>query len=244
MLTRRQTLVGIVTALFTTPWSARGASSSLGANGLGGGGGRTPVVTDVTFAPSTPASDGGAVGTVSATNSPTSWSITAGDPSGDFSIDGSGNIFFTSRGETDYDGSNSVKSATLTVSATNAFGTGNGTTAINAYADGIVDAPIGSAQYSSLLDTYHSSGSSDGRDKTNGYQPPWNVAGVDYAVGPNGKPSGDPSTISMGEVSVDTSTNVISVTGDGVTLDGYDFSLDGGYRISQSGDNLTVTNFY
>jgi hypothetical protein len=73
-------------------------------------------------------------------------------------------------------------------------------------------------------------------------RPPWCVAGVDYAVGPRSTPTKDPTTISMSGVSVDTSTRTVFVTGNRVTLDGYDFSLHGGYQVAVSGANVTISD--
>src|SRR6266536_2976708 len=66
-------------------------------NGQVASSGSAPVVINEKFYPSTPASIGGTVGTVSATNPPTSWSITAGNSAGEFAISNSGVITFTSR---------------------------------------------------------------------------------------------------------------------------------------------------
>jgi hypothetical protein len=73
-------------------------------------------------------------------------------------------------------------------------------------------------------------------------RPPCHVAGVDYAVGPQQIPTKDPTTISMAGVLVDTSTRTVTITGDNVTLDGYDFSLHGGYQVYVSGANDTISN--
>jgi hypothetical protein len=80
----------------------------------------------------------------------------------------------------------------------------------------------------------------------NGYavRPPWKVAGVDYGVGyPSTIKLAEPSTISMIGVSADRRNHTLTVTGDDVTIDGYDFSLDGGWKISvTSGTNILITN--
>jgi hypothetical protein len=73
-------------------------------------------------------------------------------------------------------------------------------------------------------------------------RPPWCVAGVDYAVGPRSTPTKDPAMISMPGVSVDPSTRTVIVTGNNVTLDGYDFSLHDGYQVAVSGANVTITD--
>ena len=76
--------------------------------------------------------------------------------------------------------------------------------------------------------------------------PSWQVAGVNYAVGPQSTPTGNPATISMSGVSVNTQTHVITVSGSNVTLSGYDFSLNGGWQIdvASGANNLTITNNY
>jgi hypothetical protein len=71
---------------------------------------------------------------------------------------------------------------------------------------------------------------------------PCHVAGVDYAVGPQQIPTKDPATISMAGVSVDKSTRTVIITGNNVTLDGYDFSSQGGYQVYISGANDTISN--
>ena len=89
---------------------------------------------------------------------------------------------------------------------------------------------VDAAQYPSLLNQYAS-------------RPSWQVAGVDYHVGaPSGTALKDPATISMAGVSVDTSTRTVNITGNNVTLDGYDFSLHGGYQVYVSGANTTIRN--
>ena len=96
-------------------------------------------------------------------------------------------------------------------------------------ADGSANAPSGTPQLANLLSGY-------------AVRPSWNVAGVDYAVGvPSGTVLKDPSTISMAGVSVDVADHVINVSGNNVTLSGYDFSLDGGWAVSvNSGNNITI----
>jgi hypothetical protein len=194
---------------------------------LGGG---APVVNNENFYPSTPASIGVTVGIVSATNSPTSWSITAGDSAGDFAINSSGVITFTSQGATDYDGSVAQKSATLTVQATNTSGSGTGIVDINAYADGSVNAPNGSAQYPTGLSGYR-------------VRPPWKVAGFDYYVGiPSGTSLSSPTSISNPNVTVSGNAVVCSGSGAAVTLNAIDFT---GYFVhipSGGCSSLTITN--
>ena len=97
--------------------------------------------------------------------------------------------------------------------------------------DGSANAPAGAPQLPNLLSSYP-------------VRPSWNVAGVDYYVGvPAGTVLKNPATISMAGVSVDTSNHVVTITGDNVTLDGYDFSLNGGWKVDvASGNNITIKN--
>ena len=190
-----------------------------------------PVVTDKTFNPSTPAWSGGTVGTVSATNSPTGWSITAGNSAGDLAISNNGVITFTSQGATDFNGSVAQKSVTLMVQATNTSGLGTGIVNINAYADGSVNAPSGSsAQYPTGLSGYR-------------VRPPWKVAGFDYYVGiPSGTTLSSPTTISNPNVTVSGGEVRCGGNGASVTLNAIDFT--GYYIYVPSGgcSSITVTN--
>jgi hypothetical protein len=95
--------------------------------------------------------------------------------------------------------------------------------------DGSANAPAGTPELPTLLSGY-------------AVRPSWNVAGVDYAVGmPSGTILKAPSTISMVGVSVDVADHVIKVSGNNITLSGYDFSLDGGWQVSiNSGNNITI----
>jgi hypothetical protein len=96
------------------------------------------------------------------------------------------------------------------------------------YSDGSANAPAGSTQLPTLLDGY-------------AVRPPWAVAGVDYAVGvPAGMTLLDPATISMAGVEVDLVAHLVTVTGNNVTLNGYDFGPGGGWGISVEG-NATNT---
>ena len=104
------------------------------------------------------------------------------------------------------------------------------TLGLDGYSDGAANAPGGTAQLPTLLNGY-------------AVRAPWQVAGVDYAVGPQpGVTFKDPSTINMAGVSVNTTSKLITITGDNVTLDGYDFAT-GGYHIFVYGKNDTISNF-
>lgn len=112
-------------------------------HGLSGG---APVVSAGSFNPSTPATNGQTVGSVVATNSPTSFAITAGDPSGDFAISNVGTITFTAQGATDFAGGSPKQTASLTVTATNGAGTSGGVAqSISAWNDGSQTAVAGAA---------------------------------------------------------------------------------------------------
>ncbi len=74
-------------------------------------------------------------------------------------------------------------------------------------------------------------------------RPPWSVAGVDYCVGyPTSTVLKDPMTLSIAGVSRNATTRVVTVTGNDVTLDGYDFSLDGGWNVGVEGANTRIIN--
>ncbi len=148
---------------------------------------------------------------IPATNIPTSWAITATSPSQPtwFTIApsggaGSGQVSLTAAGKT---GMNAAGTGTesLTVTASNAGGTSApGTATIgfqpvssDAYSsvDGSPNAPTGAPQYATILNSYVASGSPrrilgtagppNYAPAAGGFQPPWQVAGVDYPVGPN-----------------------------------------------------------
>ena len=89
------------------------------------------------------------------------------------------------------------------------------------YADGSASAPAGTAQDPNFFSDYS-------------IRPPWEVAGVDYAVGvPSGTTLKDWWTLSGPGISVDKVTGVVLVTNTtGVTLDGIDFSLHGGANVA------------
>ena len=74
-------------------------------------------------------------------------------------------------------------------------------------------------------------------------RPSWPVAGVDYCVGyPTNTVLKAPGTISMAGVSVNTTTHIVTVTGNNITLDGYDFSLDGGWQVNVQAANTKIAN--
>jgi hypothetical protein len=78
-----------------------------------------PVITPATFALTLPANLGDPVGTMTATNSPTSWAITGGNASGFYQISNGGVIVVTAAGAAGITAGQNV----LTITATNAGGT-------------------------------------------------------------------------------------------------------------------------
>jgi len=120
-----------------------------------------------------------------------------------------------------FDAAGNVSSASNT--ATSTTGT---------WDDGVAAAPAGTAQYPNLLQGYAA-------------RAPWHVAGVDYYVGPQYTPTKDPATINMSGVSVDTTNKIVHITGNNVSLDGYDFTIGGTWSISIEGSaaNTVIKNF-
>jgi hypothetical protein len=213
------------------------------------GSGPVPSIDIVTLNTHSPASNNQVVGTLTATQGPTSWSIVSCRGCREyFAISNSGAVTVTSMGAfiLTADKTSAVTSFNLVVSATNSAGTSsNATIAINVYADGLARAPAGvGAQYADLLNSY---GPGNARNSTSGYQPPWRVAGVDYGVGYSLSACGgslfDPNTMSISGVSVDTTTGKVNITGASVTIQCFDFSLESGkwYIVISSSASGTVT---
>jgi hypothetical protein len=102
--------------------------------------------------------------------------------------------------------------------------------ALGAYDDGAALAASDVAPYPALLGGYV-------------VRPPWKSAGIDYAVGaPSGMSLKDPAAILISGVSVDTANHLVEVSGNDITLDGYDFSLNGGWSVHVSGSNVRLLN--
>lgn len=106
--------------------------------------------------------------------------------------------------------------------------------------DGLAAAPTGTANYPTLLNAYIPSGS-PGRNKGNGRQAPWNVAGVDYRVGINtGVSLKDPATATLcTNCTRDVGAQQFSINGN-TTVDGWNF--DGWDVLVFAGTNVTITN--
>lgn len=189
-----------------------------------------PVIAFQTLYTSSPARALGEVGLVRAENGPTEWAIVAGDVAGDFAISKNGLVSFTDKGAVDYDGSTAQKTATLTVQASNANGSGSGLVKVEAYADGAVNAPSGSAQYPRGLSGYR-------------VRPPWKVAGFDYYVGiPDGTVLVSPTSISDPNVTISGNAVVCGGKDAAATLRGIDFT---GYYVNvpKGGcSSITITN--
>ena len=95
--------------------------------------------------------------------------------------------------------------------------------------DGFANAPTGAPQYPTYFTNLNGISPYPVR-------PPWKVAGVDYRVGINtGISLKDPATISSsiatvsGPLGAGQNANTLNIAADNVTLDGYDFTLNGGY---------------
>ena len=89
------------------------------------------------------------------------------------------------------------------------------------YTDGSANAPVGNPQLPNLLSSYS-------------VRPAWQVAGVDYAVGvPTNMTLKDPTVAANlpAGVSIDAANHVVDITANNVTLNGFDFSLHGGWGV-------------
>ncbi len=90
---------------------------------------------------------------------------------------------------------------------------------LNRFEDGSAAAPSGNALLPGVLRHYAA-------------RPPWKVAGVDYGVGvPAGPQLQDPESIAIKGVSVNATKHMIVVSGNNVTISGYEFGRSGGWGI-------------
>ena len=209
-----------------------------------------PVVLAGSFSIQLPLSSGQQVGimTTGGSSPATSWAITAGNSSDYFAISNAGVITVTSAGSSNI---TTAGNYCLTCQASSRGALGLNTAAIsvtnNQYADASANAPQGAPQYPHLLDV------NSPRTQTYGMtyvtRPPWKVAGVDYYVGidravyPTDAYLKDPYTIGTKIPGVAVSDNTVTITGNNAVLDGYDFSLGGGWVLQiNSGDNATISN--
>jgi hypothetical protein len=114
-------------------------------------GGPAPVVNSLAVVISSPVTNGGSVATATCASNCTglTWSIIGGNSAGNFAINSStGAITTTSSGVTNI--VDAHDNFVLTVQASNG-NAGNNSAAIDAYADGSVGAPAGTAQYPNLM---------------------------------------------------------------------------------------------
>lgn len=102
---------------------------------------------------------------------------------------------------------------------------------LKSFSDGLTAAPAASVQKPGLLNAYP-------------LRPAWKVAGVDYPVGvPSGTVLKNPATLAIAGVAVNITSHELVVTGDRVLLDGYDFSLNGGWSVRLMGAaNTRIVN--
>lgn len=90
-----------------------------------------------------------------------------------------------------------------------------------------------------ILDQYHAIGDPDGRDFNNSdYQPPWNVAGVDYRVGPHTVPTKAP-TVALAGCSISLVTKTFTIDDPSIIVDGYDFT---DWQMVINGNDAIVQN--
>lgn len=101
----------------------------------------------------------------------------------------------------------------------------------SAVPDGATSGPQGAPQAASLLNAYSN-------------RPNWRVAGVDYPVGIDmGTVLKDPTVDIIAGTTVDSANHLIYVTASNVVIDGYDFSLHGGYGVDvKSGSGTVIRN--
>lgn len=103
----------------------------------------------------------------------------------------------------------------------------------SAFADGCAGAPTGTIQLPNLFSGYAT-------------RPAWNVAGVDYYVGlPSNVTLKDPATAALPSgVTRNSSSHSFAVNSNNVTLDGWDFSLEGGWIVTTGStiSGLTIQN--
>jgi hypothetical protein len=112
------------------------------------------------------------------------------------------------------------------------------------YPDGLIGAPVGSAQYPAALNAF---GGVTGRVKGliggKQYQPPWNVAGVDYYVGVDSSAVlVDPAITTNLPAGCVYSGRTVFINTDGVVLQNLDCTLHSGICIKVNANNVTIQN--
>lgn len=219
-----------------------------------------PAIAATNFNLVLPVSNGQTVGSVTATNSPASFAITAGNASGFFAISSTGVITITAAGASGI----TAQTYNLTVSATNQQGSGSGAVSVavsatSGLADGLAGAPAGTPQFPNLLVVGNASVQTYGRNYA--ARPNWNVAGVDYHVGidRNAWPTnaslrdpwpGYPSTAQTAlhtslqnqGITLDTNGGTLQLPA-GFVFEGYDCSGHNGVRVVP-GEGCTIKNCF
>jgi hypothetical protein len=158
-------------------------------------------------------------------------SITGGDPAGNFALAAPGNLTVSSAGATNL--LNQTGVATITISGSNASGSDTGTETINyapsgGLADGLANASGGTAQLPTILNSYGGVGARNkGLITGKQYQPWWNVAGVDYAVGPKSgttfKDGTNSANLPAG-VTISSGCITVATSGTPLVVDSFDFT--------------------
>jgi hypothetical protein len=111
-------------------------------------------------------------------------------------------------------------------------GGSDGASCASSFVDGCLGAPVAAVRLPTILNGYAA-------------RPPWKVAGVDYAVGvPAGVILKDPEAVGVipNGATINTRNHTITVMGDNVTLDSFDFGLHNGYTVIVQAAGTTVKN--
>lgn len=208
----------------------------LSAPGGGGGGGGVGVPVINVVSPIASSNSAGAlvsgtvVATLTASNTPLSWSIVS--PTGHFAIDNSGNLSVTTSGVSAITPSGTGAVETVQVQAAN--GNGSSTVAtirVTAYNDGALSAPTGTPQVPTLFSPY-------------GRRPPWRVAGVDYYTGITaGTTLKDPTAGGLpAGTTYSSSSHQVTIGNANTTFDGWDLSIGNGIGLVIEAANAIVRN--
>src|SRR3984957_14763461 len=118
--------------------------------------------------------------------------------------------------------------------------------------DGRLNAPNGTPQLATLLNNYPSASPPNARVRwpvLTGAQPQWEVAGVDFSVGKdrsiyptNANLKNPASATPPSGVTRNSGAHTFTVTANNVLLDGWDFSLEGGWQVIVNADGCTLQN--
>lgn len=203
---------------------------------------QTPIFassTSPTGTGSPQAQSGQAVGTLTATNSPTSWAITSCSGPGAincasyFSLSSAGALTVNSTGAADIVPSRQGALYTLTVNASNGAGaSANQAVPVMFFDDGALSAEACTVQHPTFFSGY-------------AVRPPWQVAGVDYCVGLPSAYAGslkDPTTATLPSgCTYNSGTHYVTCTTASVTVSEFDFSLHNGIGLVLEGASISVT---